>query len=296
MSAVTLDATTEKYWEAVRDEVAAIADSPVDVQEIPERSNESSKTYGVTFDGIGGYPLFAYLSVPHADGPHVPLFQAPGYGSVVGIPAHERRSRYAVMALCHRGQRLADSSYKSAYPGLLTDGLPGADTYRFRAIVADCLRGVDVLLSRPEVDRSRLAVAGSDVAALVASLRADVQSLLVVTPLLFSSVAGRLTGNDEYPLQEHNDFRRSQSNSWDEATATLGLFDPVARASKIGAATFIACSSAEKAAADALASGIAAGGEVYMNTGYGYLDHKAQEDWLADQCGVARSEGPFLPR
>lgn len=296
MSALATSINPETYWAAVQDEVAALAGSQVEVSEIPERSNESSKAYGVSFKGIGGYPLFAYLSVPNDGGPFVPLFQAPGYGSVVGVPAHERRSRYTVMALCHRGQRLSDSTYKATYPGLLTDGLPGADTYRFREIVADCLRAVDVLLSRPEVDQSKLAIAGNDLAALVASLRPDIRSLMVVTPLLFSGTSARLTGDDEYPLQEHNDFRRSRTDDWDEALATLELFDPIARAAGIDASTLIACSNAEKPAADALAQGIAGGAEVYLNTGYGYLDHKAQEDWLADQCGVERSAGPFLPR
>lgn len=296
MNSTTLNTSAERYWSAIQADATALAGSPVTVQDIPERSNETSKCYGVSFESIGGYPLFAYLSVPHGEGPFVPLFQVPSYASVTGVPAHERRSRYVVMALCHRGQRLADSSYKAAYPGLLTDGLPGAETYRFRDIVADSLRAIDVLLARPEVDTSRLAITGNDVAALVASMRPDAHSLMVVTPLLFSSLTSRLTGNDEYPLQEYNDFQRSQPDGWDEAAATLELFDPIARASSIGAPTLIACTATENAAADALASGIAGGAEVYVNTGYGYLDHKAQEDWLADRCGVVRSEGPFLPR
>ncbi len=295
MSTATLETAAEHYWATVQDEVATLADSPVDVQEIPERSNESSKTYGVSFEGIGGYPLFAYLSIPES-GSSVPLFQVTGYASVVAIPAHERRSRYTVLAASHRGQRLADSKYNAAYPGLLTDGLPGANTYRFREVVADNLRAIDVLLARPEVDGSKLAIAGNDLAALIASLRPDVSALLVITPLLFSRVGERLTGNDEYPLQEHNDFRRSQPGSWDEAESTLALFDPIARASKIDSPALIACTEGEKAAADALAAGIAGGGEVYVNTGYSFIDHQAQEDWLADRCGVPRSEGPFLPR
>ena len=296
MNATATNGGSPDYWGAIRDEVAALARSPVSVEEIPERSDETSKVFGVKFQGIGGYPLFAYLSVPDGDGSSVPLFQAPGYASVSGLPSRERQSMYTVLALCHRGQRLSNSTYNAAFPGLLTDGLPGAGTYRYREIVADCLRAIDVLLARPEVDGSRLAIAGNDLAALIASLRPDTRSLLVVSPLLFADVAARLTGDDEYPLQEHNDFQRSQPDSWDEARTTLGLFDPVTRASRINASALIACSNAEKAAAEALAGGIAGGGEVYVNTGYSFLDHKFQEDWLADSCGVPRSAGPFLPR
>ncbi len=286
----------ESYWNQVADEVAALSDSPVEVQDLSIRSNEFSSTCSLTFKGVGGYPLFAYYSVPRGDGPFVPLFQAPGYGSVVAVPAYERRARFAVMALCHRGQRLSDSSYQSAYPGLLTEGLPGESTYRWREIVADCLRAIDVLLSRQEVDGSGLAIAGNDLAALVAALGPKAASLLVVTPLLFSDAAKRASDTNAYPRQEFNDFRRSQPGQWDEAAETLGLFNPIVAATHISARTMIACTAGEKQAAEALASAIPAGGEVYVNTGYGHLDHIAQEDWLADACGVERSPGTFLPR
>ena len=93
------------YWQTVLDEVSALSDGAVAIESLPVRSNETSIAHGLRFEGVGGYPLFAYFTVPRGEGPFPALFQTPGYGSVVGVPAYERRSRYAVMALCHRGQR-----------------------------------------------------------------------------------------------------------------------------------------------------------------------------------------------
>ena len=291
-----MSADRNAYWAGVADEVYGLADSSVNVEELPERSNDECVAYGVQYQGIGGYPLFAYLTLPRGDGPYVPLFQTTGYASVVGVPTRERSVKYAVFAPCHRGQRLADSGYQAAYPGLLTDGLPGASSYVWRSVVADSLRAIDVFLGRPEVDGSNLAIAGNDLSALLASLRPDVKSLLVVTPLLLLDGPGRASGTFAYPLQEYNDFHRTYGNQWGEALETLSLYDPIGGATDIFANTMIACVSGEKSAADLLAATIPGGADVYVNIGRGFIDHAAQENWLADATGAPRTPGPFLPR
>ena len=283
------------YWETVVREVAALKDSGVQSEPRDLSSDDTTVTTELQFEGIGGYPLFAYYSRPRTGGPFVPLLQVPGYGSVVTVPTVERRTRYAVLALCHRGQRRSDSSYKAAYPGLLTDGLPGADTYVWRGVVADCLRAVDVLLAQPDLDASRLAVTGHDAAAMVAALRGDIASLMVVG-LMFTSLSSRAAGANSYPLQEVYDFRRTYPSQWEEAAATLGLFDPTPMAGSIRADTMIACPAGEVPAASAVSKAITGASTIYQNTGYGFIDHGAQEDWLSDSTGVPQSPGPFLPR
>ena len=292
------DASTSQrdYWDSVISEVAALKGSAVESVPHDLSSDDMTVTTELRFRGIGDYPLFAYFSRPRTGGPFVPLLQVPGYGSVVVVPSVERRTRYAVMGLCHRGQRRSDSDYQAAYPGLLTDGLPCADTYVWRAVVADYLRALDVLLAQPDVDHSRLAVTGHDAAALVAGLREDIASLLVVTPLLFTGVSSRAGGTNAYPLQEINDFSRTYPSQWEEAVATLGLFDPAPLAGNIKADTMISCSAAEIPAASGISRAIPGASTIYQNTGYGFIDHKAQEDWLSNSTGVPQSPGPFLPR
>ena len=228
------------YWQTVLDEVSALSDGAVAIESLPMRSNETSIAHGLRFEGVGGYPLFAYFTVPRGEGPFPALFQTPGYGSVVGVPAYERRSRYAVMALCHRGQRLSDSGYSAAYPGLLTDGLPGADTYVYRGVVADCLRAFDVFTARPEVDSARLAVAGMDLAAITTALRPQTP-LMLVTAMTLRAAAERAPLTRAYPLQELNNYARTHPGDAEEAADTLSLFDPLAFAPRIGARALFTC-------------------------------------------------------
>jgi cephalosporin-C deacetylase len=282
-AAITFDA----YWKAVNEEVSALSQDGVDLEEIKIRSNESSTVYAARFNGIGGYPLFAYYSLPDAlewpkgNAPFPALFEVPGYGSVRGVPAVERRAKYAVMGVCHRGQRLSDGKYKAAYPGLLTEGLPGAGSYRWREIVADCLRAIDVLLARPEVDKGGVGVAGNDLAAIVAAMRPQTNCVLLNGQLLFRGTPGALGSADAYPLQEFNDFRRAYPGQWEQAAETLSLYDPLRFAPGVRAETLVACIKADAGPAGPFAASTKGKCEIRINSGYGYLDHEFQEEWLA---------------
>lgn len=59
----------------------------------------------------------------------------------------------------------------------MTEGIDDPDTYIFRSIVADWLRAVDYLLTRPEVDLSRLgAIQRGNLSLLTAALRPEVHT------------------------------------------------------------------------------------------------------------------------
>ena len=208
--------------------------------------------------------------------------QAPPYGSVVGVPAHERRSKYVVLALCHRGQRLSDSLYSAAYPGLLTDGLPDPLTYVWRGIVADCLRALDVLKARPETDPSRLAVTGNDLAAITAALRPDVRCLLV-SSMLFRGASDRVSQMMEYPEREFTDYVRAYLEREDQVSQTLSLFDPLLFAPTIEAETLLTCGEGGRLLVQPLADRIAGVAELRVNTGRTYLDHQYEESWLTQR-------------
>ncbi len=271
----------DTYWQGVTVETAALTDGPVEVEELPLHTNEVSTAYSVRFSGVESYPLFAYLTVPNGEGPFPAIMQIPGYGSVVGVPAYERRARYVVLALCHRGQRLSNSLYEAAYPGLLTDGLPNASTYRWREIAADCVRALDVLKDRPEADVSRLAVVGNDLAAITAALRPEV-GYLVINSTLFRGTSSRITELTGYPDQEFADYVRSYPEHADTVTDTLAMFDPVAFAPRIEAESLLTCTQSHRLLVEPLVDFLAGKAELRINTGRGYLDHGYEDSWLEE--------------
>lgn len=275
----------DSYWSSLQEEVAETGGQPARVADLPLRSTEGSTGYGVTLESTGGFRVFAYYSVPDGDGPFPGLFMVPGYGSVVGVPPYERRQRYAVLALSARGQRLSDEKYAAAYPGLLTDSIDDPDAYPFRGIVADCLRAVDFLTERNEVDSSRLAVSGGDLAFITAALRPRFSAALIDSPVMFRDSSNRFSSTTVYPLEEINDYLRAHPDRADAVRSTLGLFDPLGFADRVTGRVLATCSEADRGIVQPLVDAVGDGAELRVKTGRGHVDHSAEEEWLLAAVG-----------
>lgn len=278
----------DAYWAGVDDELTRYPIAP-ERERLPLRSTPYADFFAVRLTGIGPYRLYGYLTVPTAGrGPHPTLMHLPRYGSVNNPPHKDDRERYVVFTLMHRGQRLADQPFRAAYPGLLTYGIARPDTYIYRSIVADCLRGLEFLLAQPEVDAGRVALVGDDLALLTAARRPHVAAVQA-GGLLFHRLTEARTRTEAYPMEEVNEYCRYHADRADAVARTLACFDPRHHAANVAAHTLLtvgdvgAVGGPEWLAplADAL------GGPVtrYPITHEGATDHDWTDAWLAGQLG-----------
>ena len=280
------------YWQQVLQELDGVPSAPEE-EEIPLRSTEYCTTYGVRLSSIGPYRLFGYLSIPHGQGPFPALlYLRTGQSVVEVIPqgtANENRSRFMVFSLAVRGQRNSDRPYAAALPGLFTEGIESPQTYLFRGIVADCCRGLDYLMSRPEVDGSRIVgVGATDMPLLTAALRPGLTHL-VATPEFFYAALERAAQSQSYPLEELNDYLRSFPERRDAVAQTLSYFDPLFFSPAIRIPTLLWANPAQVAP---LVAAIAAEPEVRESKNSRYLDGTFEEGWLAHQLDF---DAPILP-
>ncbi len=284
----------DRYWAATLDELAALPIA-AELTPIPMRSTDFATLYELRLTSIGPYRIFAYYSVPKGDGPFPVLYHAPGYGSVVHIAAYEERQRYVTVALRHRGQRLSDQPFAAAYPGLLTTGITDPATYVYRGIVADCCRVIDFLLQRPEVDVSRIAVVGDDLALFTAALRSQVDALYFV-PTLFYAASQLAPQTGSYPLEEFNDYVRSYPEQAEQVWRTLSYFEPTYFAPKVAADTVLVTGNEGDALSPAvlapLIQAFARPPELYTTAHSAYRDGVHQASWLSQRYGFGE---PLLP-
>ncbi len=276
------------YWAAVDEELAQYPAAPA-LTHSPLRQTDYATVYEVKLTSIGPYRIFGYLSVPTGDGPFPGLFLTPRYGSVNSVQHPDDRRRYVVFQLMHRGQRLADQPFSAPYPGLLTMGINDPATYIYRSIIADCLRGAEFLLSRPEVDPTKVGIVGDDLALFVAALRPGFTAGNV-GGLLFHRLMEARTLTDSYPTEEVNDYLRG--NPADEAAVaeTLEHFAPQALASQIQSRILLQVGDAGAIGGpewlaplrDALGGAV----EEYHLTHEGGTDHDWLDSWLAQQLGA----------
>jgi cephalosporin-C deacetylase len=275
------DADFAAYWDKVDAELAALPARPV-LERIPGRCTEDFTGYEVRLTSLGAFRIFGYLSIPTGDGPFPALLATPRYGSVNNPPHYNDRLRYVTFTAAHRGQRTADSPYVAAYPGLLTDGIADEATYVYRGIVADCLRAAEFLSGLPEVDPTRIAVAGDDLAVLTAARRPVFAAVQVTGALLYGAGEPGQT-NVDYPLAELGDHLRAHPGDAEAVSRTLAFFDAERHAPAVTASVRVDISS-DQSPLLPLAGKL--GADQYSQTHEGQTDNDATDSWLAGKFGL----------
>jgi cephalosporin-C deacetylase len=260
----------DRYWDAVDDELRALPARPV-LEPVPARTTEDYTFYTVRLTSVGPYRIAGYLSVPSGSGPFPAVLETPRYGSVNQVPHHNDRLRYLVFTVIHRGQRGADTPFAAAYPGLFTEGI--SESYVYRGIVADCLRGVEFLLSQEKVDRTRVAVTGDDLALLTAARRPGFTALRVTGPLFYRVLDAR--------PEELADYLRAHPEA--EVGETLSYFDPVRHAPGVRATTLLA---ADDASWYEPLAGALPDAAIFPLTHEDAADNNTLDAWLAGQLGA----------
>ena len=248
---------------------------------------------------IGPYRMFAYLSIPAGDGPFPAVYYVARYGSVVEpIPqgaANFNRSRFVTLSIAARGQRNADQPFAAQFPGMLTQGIEDKTRFVFRGVVADCVRGLEYLLSRAEVARARVVLVGNDLALIAASLGQGATHV-VCAPQLFYDTAALAPRTSAYPLQEVNDYLRLNPHHLEAVRNTLSYFDLRWFAPRVESDVLLAAHGTggllNPRALDPLVDALPCRVTVHESENSSYKDGLYTEQWIARECGF---EGPILP-
>lgn len=147
----------QEFWEGNLSELALVAPDYA-LTPLPEYSDDVRRTYRVDMTSWGGERIAAYLCEPVAEGKYPAYVTFLGYNSMP-YPEDPSASPETVrLILSTRGMGLCRREGEP--DNFVRSGLESPQTYYYRGAYLDCIRGLDFLCSRSNVDSSRVYAEG----------------------------------------------------------------------------------------------------------------------------------------
>jgi cephalosporin-C deacetylase len=235
-SPVTKPADFDAFWQGVLRQAEAI---PLNPEVIPEplRTSEDIEVFQVFYDSLDRVRIAAWYCQPTHRAERTPaILFLPGYQMDPPIPKEWVRKGYIALSVAPRGKLRSNRQFNPGYPNLLTYNIVDRHTYAYRGFYVDAWRGIDFLLSRPEVDPTHIGVTGTSqgggLTITTAAMRAEVRAAAAGAPYLCGFMDA-IDLTHTYPYEEINDYLRRYPDSRPAVQETLAYFDGINFADRI---------------------------------------------------------------
>ena len=239
----------QKFWDQTRFELDKVSMAPF-LEEVPldgllfEFRVKSVINYRVALTSFEGRRIRAWFTLPAGQPPTggwPAVMVLPGYPGVLALPLHLVHSGYATLSLYPRGQGESVREWEVEHDTRLTYHITDKDKYYYRGAYMDCVRGLDFLSQREEVDAHRIGVwggsQGGGLTLATASLDKRPRVAVSIVPWLcnFPVAAGITT----VPYKELHDYLEEHPDQREQVMATLEFFDTLNLANDITCPTIV---------------------------------------------------------
>lgn len=182
---LTRPADFEEFWEKTLQKLRSRA---LDAALTPQPDKGGHKVYKVNFRSLGQGRCYGWYLVPKGEGPFPALLMLPGNG-VYKMPIYMVHGRYALLVIQVHGYDVDLSNFPSESPWKSGDYWGEWDSREAayaRVVYANCVRAVDFLMSRSEVDKEAVCVTGGSqgggLSIVTAALEPRLKAALVEYP------------------------------------------------------------------------------------------------------------------
>ena len=187
-SKVNKPADFDAFWEGMLRQVETIPLSPEMMPE-PLRTSDDIEVFQVFYNSLDQVRIAAWYCRPTRRAERTPaILFLPGYQMDPPIPKEWAHKGYIALSVAPRGKLRSDRQFNPGYPNLLTYNIVDRQTYAYRGFYVDAWRGIAFLLSRPEVDPTRIGVTGTSqgggLTITTAAMRAEVRAAAAGAPYL----------------------------------------------------------------------------------------------------------------
>jgi cephalosporin-C deacetylase len=151
----------DKFWDDTKKELAAIKPN-YKVTERPDMEDGVRKVYVIEMQSLGNLTIRGWMTLPvdHPKNRKFPvLLMLPGY-QASNKPLLGPEYETAFITLDVRGQGMNREDMQMRREDYIVSGLEDKNKYILRGIIADCLRCMDFIFSRADLNHDEIAVTG----------------------------------------------------------------------------------------------------------------------------------------
>lgn len=218
----------EAFWNQAKADLSKV-DPQYKITKIDSLCTPKRNIYLVEMHSLENARIHAWYTVPTAPGKYPVIMQVQGYSSTI-IPSYVNYGDDIIgLGLNIRGHGNSKDDVNPGFPGYLLYNLDNRDKYIYRGAYMDCVRAVDFLFTRPEVDTTRIAVEGASQGgaltfATAALNNTRIKACAPQVPFLsdfphYFKVAG-------WPANEFTNYVEvEKKQSWEQVYRTLSYFD-----------------------------------------------------------------------
>ncbi|MBK7215345.1 MAG: acetylxylan esterase [Bacteroidales bacterium] len=216
------------FWNQAKADLSKV-DPQYKITKIDSLCTSKRNIYLVEMHSLENARIHAWYTVPTAPGKYPVIMQVQGYSSTI-IPSYVNYGDDIIgLGLNIRGHGNSKDDVNPGFPGYLLYNLDNRDKYIYRGAYMDCVRAVDFLFTRPEVDTTRIAVEGASQGgaltfATAALNNTRIKACAPQVPFLsdfphYFKVAG-------WPANEFTNYVEvEKKQSWEQVYRTLSYFD-----------------------------------------------------------------------
>ena len=242
-----------KFWAQTRAaldevEIGAVVE-PVEESDVftMEGRIKTRTIYKVIMSSFEGKRIRAWYTVPSGEPPPSgwpAIMEVPGYSGTLPLPLHLVQYGYATLSLFPRSQGESLKEWEIEHGTRLIYNVTDRDSYYYRGGYMDCVRGLDFLDGRPEIDSGRLGVwgfsQGGGLTLATAALDQRVSAAFAGVPWLCNfPMAADITTS---PYVELHDYLAEHPQKREAALETLAYFDQLNLADAIACPTLVVSS------------------------------------------------------
>jgi cephalosporin-C deacetylase len=149
----------DAFWERTKQELAQV-DPQFKMIRKDSLCTERREVYLIEMQSLGNVLIRGWYSVPAKPGKYPAIIQVPGYSGNEQPAFVDYGDDIIGFGLNIRGHGNSRDNVNPGFPGYFVHNIMDKENYIYRGAYMDCVRAVEFLFSRPEVDTTRVAVEG----------------------------------------------------------------------------------------------------------------------------------------